>query len=88
VQSRRVRRPDGSSFVFYGGSTIILGPRGEVRFVIRKRVDHEERPAEQIEFMQSETGKSFWTLKAAEFNLTKNVAKRLCVRAFNAEGCS
>ena len=88
VQSRRVRRPDGSSFVFYGGSTIILGPRGEVRFVIRKRVDHEERPAEQIEFMQSETGNSFWTLKAGEFNLTKNVAKRLCVRAFNAEGCS
>ena len=86
VQSRQVRGPDRSRVICYGGSTIILGPRGEVRFVIRKRVDREERLAEQIEFMQSEAGQPFWALKAGEFKPTKNVAKCLCLRAFNSEG--
>jgi hypothetical protein len=40
----------GAPTVFYGGSTIILGPRGEVRYVVSKNVRNEDRLRRQRKF--------------------------------------
>ncbi len=47
TQRRTARLADGRAFDFYGGATIVLGPEGEVRYVVRKRADHAGREAEQ-----------------------------------------
>lgn len=44
IQRRQVTLQDGRSFSFFGGSTVILGPRGDVRYIIRKRIDSELYP--------------------------------------------
>jgi hypothetical protein len=50
TQRRVVRDARRGDWDFYGGSTVVLNPRGEVRYVIRKRVDHEERLKGQRRF--------------------------------------
>ncbi len=78
VQTRRVTIPNGRSFLFYGGATVIIGATGRVRFVIRKRVDHEQRLEEQIEFMRSPEGRRVWEATATGLRPARDVAKRLC----------
>jgi hypothetical protein len=47
--------------LFYcGGSTIILDPLGEVRYVILKSVVGANRLERRRKFLQSEAGKQFW----------------------------
>jgi hypothetical protein len=58
TQKRTVATPEGS-FDSYGGSTIILGPEGEIRDRIRKTVNQEERLAEQQQYV-SGPGRPFW----------------------------
>ncbi|MCC6443956.1 MAG: peptidase M4 [Armatimonadetes bacterium] len=61
TQRRIVRSPGGSAeFDFYGGATIILGPKGEVRYVISKRTLGDERLERQRDFIFGEAGKRFW----------------------------
>ncbi|MFL6451632.1 MAG: peptidase M4 [Bryobacteraceae bacterium] len=60
TQRRTARTDDGTPYDFYGGSTIILGPDGEVRYTINKRICHENRESNQREFIQ-ETRESLWT---------------------------
>jgi hypothetical protein len=45
-----------SGMRFYGGSTIILGSDGRVRYVIRRRVDDVERARRQAEYHASPAG--------------------------------
>ena len=81
VQRRRVRLADGGSFSFYGGATVILGPRGEIRFVIRKRVDHEDRMNEQLEYIRSEAGRQLWRRNGRKLTPVADVTRRLCAVA-------
>ncbi|MFY0735671.1 hypothetical protein [Aurantimonas sp. NFXS3] len=81
VQKRRIKLPGHRPFEFHGGATIILGPLGEIRYVIRKRVDHQDRPAEQIEFMKSSTGARFWRTTRQGFRPSTDVARLLCAQA-------
>ena len=61
VQCRWVTMPSGVRFRFYGGSTLILDSQGQLRFIIRKRVDNvEERLPVQKTFMQSSAGQRLW----------------------------
>jgi hypothetical protein len=46
VTQRRVVRRGGRELHYYGGATVILGPQGEVRYVISKSVMNEERLAQ------------------------------------------
>jgi hypothetical protein len=80
VQIRRVRLEDGRRFDFYGGSTVILGPGGDVRFIIRKRVDHSDRLKEQIEFMQSSGGLRFWDRRGTQMLPARDIPRRMCSR--------
>ncbi len=53
IQRRRVVASENRpSFDFYGGATVILDPKGRVRYVIRKRVDDEARLLRQAAFMK------------------------------------
>ncbi len=79
VQFRHVTLPDGRSFSFFGGSTVILGPRGNVRYIIRKRVDDDaNRMREQIEFMNN-TGSSLWNLAGTHMIPRQDLAKMMCM---------
>jgi hypothetical protein len=61
TQRRRVRAREGyPAFDVYGGSTIVIGPRGEVRYVIAKNVLNQERLEAQRRFLTTEAGQHFW----------------------------
>jgi len=63
TQRRIVRDQNGNpEFDFYGGATVILGPKGEIRYVISKNVLSEDRLARQRAFMQGENGQRFWEM--------------------------
>jgi hypothetical protein len=62
TQRRRVRAADGG-FVSYGGATALLGPRGEVRYVIGKQVASARRLDEQARFLAGR-GAAFWRTSA------------------------
>ena len=60
TQVRNVGGKDGESpLIFLGGSTVILGPRGEVRYVVSKSILNQDRLERQREFMRG-GGKTFW----------------------------
>ena len=61
TQRRTVLDPAGKpEFDFYGGATVTLGPRGDVRYSISKSVLNEERLKRQKEFIYSTTGGRYW----------------------------
>jgi hypothetical protein len=59
TQRRTVRDPALGELDFFGGSTVILGPDGEVRYLLRKRADHPERYERQRTFMAG-VGRGYW----------------------------
>jgi hypothetical protein len=60
TQQRRVRGTSESpAFDYYGGATVILGPQGEVRYVVSKSVVNAERLARQRQFVTG-PGRRFW----------------------------
>src|SRR5690606_5605305 len=61
VTQRRTVTRHGERFTFYGGSTIILGPEGEFRYVIGKGVRNDERLAAQLRFTRG-GGAAYWNL--------------------------
>jgi len=64
VQGRWVALSSGERFRFYGGSTLILDSQGSIRYIIRKRVDHDEsRLPTQKAFMESGEGRRLWNLR-------------------------
>lgn len=62
----QVRRVHGNSetppFEFLGGATIIIGPKGEIRYSISKHICNEERLDRQRQFMAGQ-GRKLWELK-------------------------
>ena len=60
VTQRQSLRYRGRLMPFLGGATVILGPQGEVRYVISKSVVSESRIGEQAAFLDSTAGQAFW----------------------------
>ena len=58
TQRRRVRH-DGARFEAYGGATVIIGPNGELRYVIAKNVRNARRLARQRGFVERR-GRVYW----------------------------
>lgn len=58
TQRRTVRDPDGQ-FAFFGGATVIIGPNGQVRYVIAKNILNEKRIDQQRQFMRG-AGQQYW----------------------------
>jgi len=51
---------------FFGGSTIVIGPRGEIRYVISKSIRRQDRVARQFLFQHSSR---MWVVKDGRFHL-------------------
>ncbi|MEO8494930.1 MAG: peptidase M4 [Planctomycetota bacterium] len=63
TQRRRVQaRPDRPGFDFYGGATVIIGPSGEVRYVIAKSILSNTRLDQQRCYIQQEISQGFWKI--------------------------
>jgi hypothetical protein len=55
TQRRNVTDPEtGLAAKFFGGCTVIIGPEGEVRYVISKNVGKEDRLARQLEYQRKQ----------------------------------
>jgi hypothetical protein len=59
TQARTIEAPEGT-FEFLGGSTIVLGPTGAVRYIIAKGVMSTSRLERQRTFMTSSDGSRLW----------------------------
>ena len=80
ISQRRIVKGIGEiSRPSYGGSTVILGPEGEIRYVIGKRVKSKSarRDDVQFAFMQSDRGKHYWTSVEQVLQPVRNVLKML-----------
>jgi hypothetical protein len=60
VTQRRLVRGPGGTFAFVGGATVILDPRGIVRYAIVKSVLSSRRLMRQQAFLESPDGGRFW----------------------------
>ena len=60
VTQLRTLSVSGRRMPFHGGSTIILGPEGKIRYAISKSVVSPSRLDAQIGFVSSGVGKGFW----------------------------
>jgi hypothetical protein len=49
-------------FDFYGGATVIIGPKGELRYVIDKKITNSEKAARQREYYMNSKYSSVWAL--------------------------
>ena len=59
VQRQTIRR-DGRLFDFYGGSTIIIDPFGQIRYVISKSLRHPKRLESQANFLADSRSAGLW----------------------------
>jgi hypothetical protein len=50
------------SFEVFGGSTVIFGPDGDIRYVISKSAIGHDRLSRRLEFMASQSGKQYWSV--------------------------
>lgn len=77
IQERRAE-VGGKRLAFFGGATLIIGPRGEIRYVIRKRADHPGRLREQADYVQGK-GARFWRTTGDARLPQHDTLRRLCI---------
>jgi hypothetical protein len=76
ITQRRTVRNEGATFDFFGGATVIIGPKGELRYVIAKNILNNKRLEDQKRFMRK-AGKNFWRLQAGALRPVGNAFKLL-----------
>jgi hypothetical protein len=77
VQRRELRSSEGSGPTeFYGGSTIILGPDGRIRYVISKSITNEARMAAEAAYAISTRG-TLWQKLDGRLQSSKNALREL-----------
>lgn len=81
TQERMVPSEEGASYPFFGGATLIIDSFGDLRFSIRKRVDHSQRQKEQWQRIRDEWGARFWKQDGTIYRPTSDLARRLCARS-------
>jgi hypothetical protein len=76
VTQRRliVNTETGVKAKFVGGSTIIIGPRGEFRYVISKNVQSQTRMDKQVEFQKKS---AFWPVEDGQYHLAGDSLKTI-----------
>ena len=76
TQSRTVRDGD-VPLRFFGGTTLILGPSGAIRYAISKSTGSRRRLARQRAFVTSEAGLRYWTAENGERTPKHNLFRLL-----------
>jgi hypothetical protein len=59
TQRREYRNQQDAMCEFYGGCTLVIGPRGDIRYLIRKSILKEDRRRRQEEFIAT-AGSRYW----------------------------
>lgn len=68
IQERRVAAVDGAAaFCYHGGSTVMLGPDGEIRYVISKSLVGANRRERRLRFIAGEAGARYWRREAGRY---------------------
>ncbi len=75
TQRRTVRDPRGT-FDTFGGATVIIGPKGEFRYVIAKNILNRQRVEQQSQFIHG-AGKAFWERQGNALTPIANAFKLL-----------
>lgn len=74
TQLRQVRAsPEGPAFSYYGGSTVILGPTGEIRYVVLKSVFGKGRLQRRRDFFETSCGQKYWQLAGQQWKPLPNI---------------
>jgi hypothetical protein len=74
TQRRIVKRKGQPQFDFYGGATLLIDPKGKVRYLIRKSIINRERLEKQRHFVKENRDKlvrafqEYWTLASTVSN--------------------
>ena len=76
VTQRRTVRDSAGTFDFFGGATVIIGPKGEVRYVIAKNILNKKRLDQQRDFICG-AGRRFWKLRDGVIEPVRNAFKLL-----------
>ena len=79
IQTRSVNTRKGEIFDFYGGATLVFGSKGNLKIAIRKRINNQERLTEQIEYMESVSGRDLWTNEDRKLIPANDITERMCV---------
>lgn len=69
VQACRMQSNDGTAFHVYGGSTVLLGPDGTIRYVISKSPLGAGRMERRTRFLESVQGRRYWKVEAGEYRM-------------------
>lgn len=77
VQSCRLRFKGGDLLTVYGGSTVILGPEGIIRYIILKSPLGEDRIERRARFVASAQGRRYWKAEQGEYRLRNRFFGRL-----------
>ena len=76
VSQRLVMQAAAGERHFYGGATVILGPSGEIRYVVGKSIRKEERLRDEVAFIEG-PGSQYWRLERGVLHPEPNVFKLL-----------
>ena len=72
TQRRWCRQSSGILSEVFGGSTVILGPDGRVRYVIRKSVKDQRRIQAQADYLDSKGDSKGWTKRGRRLHLPRS----------------
>ncbi len=72
TQRRWCRQSSGILSEVFGGSTVILGPDGRVRYVIRKSVKDQRRIQAQADYLDSKGDTKGWTKRGRRRHLPRS----------------
>jgi hypothetical protein len=67
VQRCEVAGGRGTAFPVYGGSTVIFGPDGEIRYIISKSVLGAGRIDRRAQFLAGPLGVRYWTVEQGAY---------------------
>lgn len=70
-------RGESPSYPVFGGSTVILGPDGVVRYVISKRAIGNDRLARRLAYMSSANGSRYWQAAEHHYAMRKSMFQLL-----------
>jgi len=76
TQERHVQASrHGPAFSYRGGSTVLIGPGGDVRYVVLKSVAGAKRLERRRNFLLSEQGRKYWKVEAGRYLQLSDVFK-------------
>ncbi|MFC0250411.1 hypothetical protein [Massilia consociata] len=65
------------AYPVFGGSTVILGPDGAIRYVVSKNAAGDGRLARRLAFMASPAGRRYWSVAGNRYTMEKSMFQSL-----------